>query len=43
MPARVFVTATATVSPWERGVRKPDGPARKLLGLAQRHGLEYIR
>jgi putative transcriptional regulator len=35
--------ATATVSQWERGERKPDGPVRKLLTLAKVHGLSYIR
>ncbi|GEM_PF-1827663 len=41
--ARYVGASTATVSQWERGTRKPDGPALKLLGLAERHGLEYIR
>ena len=35
--------ATATLSQWERGQRKPDGPARKLLTLAKANGLGYIR
>lgn len=35
--------ATATLSQWERGLRKPDGPALKLLSLIERHGLAYIR
>lgn len=30
------------VSAWERGDRKPSGPARKLLTLAKRKGLESI-
>ncbi len=34
--------ATATLSQWERGARRPDGPALRLLGLAARHGLKYI-
>jgi putative transcriptional regulator len=35
--------ATATLSQWERGERKPDGPARKLLSLVKANGLAYIR
>lgn len=35
--------ATATLSQWERGKRKPDGSACKLLTLAKVKGLEYIR
>lgn len=30
------------VSAWERGERKPSGPARKLLTLAKHKGLEAI-
>lgn len=33
--------ATATLSQWERGARKPDGPARRLLYLIERHGLKH--
>ncbi|CAN5484238.1 hypothetical protein BH11ARM2_BH11ARM2_07740 [soil metagenome] len=35
--------ATATLSQWERGARKPDGPALRLLYLIERHGLEHVR
>lgn len=35
--------SVSTVSQWERGRRKPDGPALKLLGLAMANGLAYIR
>ena len=35
--------ATATLSQWERGTRKPDGPAIRLLSLIERHGLSYVR
>ena len=41
--ARYLGVATVTLSQWERGVRRPEGPALRLLGLAHRHGLEYIR
>ncbi len=41
--ARYLGVATATLSQWERGVRRPEGPALRLLGLAERHGLDYIR
>jgi putative transcriptional regulator len=34
--------SAATVSQWERGRRKPEGAALKLLGLAQAKGLDYI-
>lgn len=30
------------ISDWERGVKKPDGPALKLLTIVQRHGLELL-
>jgi DNA-binding transcriptional regulator YiaG len=35
--------ATATLSQWERGARKPDGPALRLLYLIERHGLAHVR
>ncbi len=35
--------SVATVSQWERGQRKPDGAALKLLGLVKAKGLEHIR
>ena len=35
--------SVATVSQWERGKRKPDGAALKLLGLAKAKGLDHIR
>lgn len=41
--ARYLGVATATLSQWERGVRRPEGPALRLMGLAERHGLEHIR
>lgn len=30
------------VSEWERGKRKPGGPALKLLNVIQKHGLEAV-
>ena len=30
------------VSDWERGVKKPGGPALRLLGIIQRHGLDAL-
>jgi len=30
------------VSDWERGKRKPGGPALRLLSVIQKHGLETI-
>ncbi|CAN5562304.1 DNA-binding transcriptional regulator [soil metagenome] len=41
--ARHMYVATATVSQWERGERKPAGAALKLLTLVKAHGLGYIR
>lgn len=41
--AQYLGVAAATLSQWERGVRRPDGPALRLLGLAEKHGLEHIR
>ncbi len=41
--ARYLGVATVTLSQWERGIRRPEGPALRLLGLAQRHGLDHIR
>lgn len=40
--ARHLNVATSTVSQWERGQRKPEGAALKLLSLVQAHGLGYI-
>jgi putative transcriptional regulator len=30
------------VSDWERGKRRPGGPALKLLHVIQKHGLEVV-
>lgn len=30
------------VSDWERGIKKPGGPALRLLGIIHRHGLEAL-
>ena len=35
--------AVGTVDKWERGRRRPEGAAAKLLALVQTHGLDYIR
>jgi len=35
--------ATKTLGQWERGERKPEGPAAKLLSLVKAHGLSYIK
>jgi len=38
-----YLNATpGLVSKWERGEKKPHGPALKLLALAQKKGLEAI-
>lgn len=41
--AKRLGVATATVGQWERGQRRPDGAATKLLSLVQAKGLDYIR
>ena len=41
--ARHLGVAVQTVGQWERGQRKLEGPAAKLLALVQAHGLQYIR
>jgi putative transcriptional regulator len=30
------------ISDWERDIKKPGGPALKLLAIVQRHGLELL-
>ena len=30
------------VSDWERGVKKPSGPALRLLNIVQKHGLDTL-
>ncbi len=30
------------ISDWERGVKKPGGPALRLLNIVQKHGLEAL-
>ena len=41
--ARSLGVAVGTLGGWERGRRKPQGPAAKLLALVQAHGLRYIQ
>jgi len=44
--AQALNVSVATVRAWEQGVRRPDGPTRRLLHLAERHPdvvLEAIR
>ncbi|MDH6269151.1 putative transcriptional regulator [Rhizobium sp. SG_E_25_P2] len=33
---------TSTVAAWEQGVKKPSGPAVKILDLVERKGLEVL-
>lgn len=40
--ARYIGVTSGLVSQWERGEKKPSGPARKLLSLAKAKGLEAI-
>ncbi len=41
--ARTLGVSLNTVSQWERGERKANGAALKLLSLARTHGLDYVR
>jgi len=40
--ARYMNVSKNLVSAWERGERKPGGPALRLLGVIRKHGLETI-
>ena len=40
--AHYLYVSKDTVSQWERGEQRPDGPALKLLSLAERKGLAAI-
>lgn len=40
--ARHLNVTTGLISQWERGERRPSGPALTLLGLIKRKGLEVL-
>jgi putative transcriptional regulator len=40
--ARYLNVSKNLVSDWERGKRKPGGPALRLLGVIEKHGIETI-
>ena len=40
--ARYLNTSESTVEKWETGAKKPSGMALKLLGIVQKHGLEFL-
>jgi putative transcriptional regulator len=40
--ARYLNVTTGLISQWERGERRPSGPALKLLSLIKRKGLEAL-
>jgi len=40
--ARYLNVSKNLVSDWERGKRKPGGPALRLLSVIQKHGIETI-
>jgi putative transcriptional regulator len=40
--ARYLNVSKNLVSDWERGIKKPGGPALRLLSLIQRKGLESV-
>ncbi len=40
--AMYFNVSKNLVSDWERGVKKPGGPALRLLNIVQKHGLDAI-
>jgi len=40
--ARYFNVTKGIVSAWERGTKKPSGPALRLLALVKKNGIESI-
>ena len=40
--ARYLNTSESTVQKWESGAKRPSGPALKLLGIVQKHGLRML-
>ena len=40
--ARYFNLSKGIISAWERGTKKPSGPALRLLTLAEKKGIEVI-
>lgn len=40
--AVVLNTSTSTVQKWERGVKKPSGPAVKLINLVEKRGIKAV-
>jgi len=40
--ARYFNVTKGIVSSWERGTKKPSGPAMRLLTLVQKNGIDSI-
>ena len=40
--ARYFNVTKGVVSAWERGTKKPSGPAMRLLTLVQKNGIKSI-
>ena len=40
--ANYLNVTTSVVSKWERGEKRPSGPALKLLSLVERHGIAAV-
>lgn len=40
--ANYLNVTTSLISKWERGVKRPSGPALKLLSLVEKHGLAAV-
>ena len=40
--ARYLNTSESTIQKWETGAKRPSGPALKLLGIVQKHGLRLL-
>lgn len=40
--AMVLNTSPSTVQKWERGVKKPSGPAVKLLSIVEKKGIKAV-
>ena len=41
--AEAINVATITVSKWEQGVKKPNGPSLKLLALVKAKGVDFLK
>jgi putative transcriptional regulator len=40
--ARGLNISVRTIGRWEAGTVRPSGPARRLLGVVQKHGFQFV-